>query len=308
MALVATGKKLGGDLASSTGGLSEAVLLEARADGVYLVTLNRPKANALSLGLLDRLEEILLALLREEPGGVVLWGGPRIFAAGADVEELATLAGLPTSNKAPSGDQPASGGLPTAQSQPRHVEASPEGVSLAFERVANAMASMPCMVIAAINGYALGGGLELAMATDYRIAGENARVGQPEILLGIIPGGGGTQRLPRLVGMSRAKEMILTGRQIKSQEALELGLLDEVVADDKVLERSLELASQLAKGPRHSQMLAKNAIQHAMDVPLGSGLALEREAFALSLSGDEARIGLASFFENGPGKAVFHPR
>jgi enoyl-CoA hydratase/carnithine racemase len=311
-ALVEQGNKETESLATATDTSSEEVLLEAREDDVYLVTLNRPKANALSLGVLGKLEEYLRGLSRERPGAVILWGGPRIFAAGADVEELAGLAGLLVRGARRSSLSSSS----EAQGQPEGSPSAPardmgptsEDVSLAFERVGEAIALLPCMVIAAINGYALGGGLELAMATDYRIAGENARVGQPEILLGIIPGGGGTQRLPRLVGVSRAKELILTGRQLLAQEALAMGLVDEVVADEQVLERALQLGSQLAKGPRHSQMLAKHAIRHAMDMPLASGLALEREAFAVALSGDEARTGLASFFENGPGKAVFRPK
>lgn len=294
------------------------VVLQVREDDVYVVTLNRPKANALSLGLLSRLEELLRTLAGEQPGAVILWGGPRIFAAGADVEELAGLAGLAVPGRYQSSLPAKHRGQGNSEGQDRperpplapvrDTRSTPEDVSLAFERVADAMALLPCMVIAAINGYALGGGLELAMATDYRIAGENARVGQPEILLGIIPGGGGTQRLPRLVGVSRAKELILTGRQLRAQEALAMGLVDEVVADDQVLERALQLGSQVAKGPRHSQMLAKDAIRHAMDMPLSSGLALEREAFAVALFGDEARTGLASFFENGPGKAVFRSK
>ncbi|MFM8484412.1 MAG: enoyl-CoA hydratase/isomerase family protein, partial [Actinomycetota bacterium] len=173
------------------------VLLERREDGVAVVRLNNPKVNALGQNLLTRLHEIADELTAEPPGAVVITGGDRIFAAGADIAEF----GGPDE-----GDR----------------------IGTGFHRAMDAVAGIPRFVIAAVSGYALGGGCELALACDYRIASTKAVFGQPEVLLGIIPGGGGTQRLPRLVGPSRAKELMITGRQVPASEAVTIGLADEV--------------------------------------------------------------------------------
>ena len=157
---------------------------------------------------------------------MVITGGERIFAAGADISEF--------------GDA----------EQARHITAG-------FHAALNAVATIPRFVIAAVSGYALGGGCELALACDYRIVGERAVFGQPEILLGIIPGGGGTQRLPRLVGLSKAKEMMITGRQVKAEEALRIGLADELVSSDELHERALSLAAEVARGPLQAQAMVK---------------------------------------------------
>jgi enoyl-CoA hydratase len=200
-------------------GASE-VLVELRQDGVALVTLNRPKANALSVGLLGLIAESISGLASEKPGALVLWGGERIFAAGADITELSGSG---------------SSGLGGAAR-----------ISDAFKTATSALSGLGCPSIAAISGYALGGGLELALGCDFRVAATSARLGQPEILLGVIPGGGGTQRLARLIGPSRAKDLVMTGRQIAAPEALAWGLVDRVVANSEVLDAALELAAVLA--------------------------------------------------------------
>jgi len=147
--------------------------------------------------------------------------------------------------------------------------------------------------------------LELALACDLRVCGENARFGLPEVLLGVIPGGGGTQRLPRLIGASRAKELIFTGRQMRAEEALAIGLVNRVVAPDFVLESALAWAAELAGGPLVAHGLAKAAVDRGLDGTLADGLAIEREAFAAAARTEDAARGIASFAEHGPGKATF---
>ena len=247
--------------------------LERRPDGVALVQLDRPKANALSAAVLAQLHDVATELADEPPGAVVLWGGRRIFAAGADIAELETIGA--------------------------------EAVGRNFAAALDALAAVPRATIAAVNGFALGGGLELALACDFRVAAEDARFGVPEILLGVIPGGGGTQRLPRLIGSSRAKEMIMTGRQVRAEEAHAIGLVNRVVAPDYVLEAALVWAAEFAAGPVLAHALAKSAVERGLDGPLEDGLAIEREAFAAAFRTEDAAIGIRSFSENGPGKASF---
>ncbi len=253
------------------------VTLERRDDGVALVRLDRPKANALSVALLEELAEIMRTLVREPPGAVVVWGGERIFAAGADIAEF---------------DGPDSA----------------RRVSGHFRAALDELASVPRATIAAINGVALGGGCELALACDFRVAADNARLGQPEILLGIIPGGGGTQRLPRLVGPARAKDIVLTGRQVAADEALRIGLVDKVVPAGEVLGAAVALAAELARGPLVAHGLAKGLIDQGLETTLATGLELEQEAFAQVFETDDARTGVRSFLEQGPGKASFSGR
>ncbi len=253
------------------------VSVERRADGVALIRLDRPKANALSGALLDQLHEAAQDLLADQPGAVVLWGGERIFAAGAEISEF--------------------GGPDEARQ-----------IGAKFLRAGNALAAIPRVTIAAVNGYALGGGCEIALACDFRVAGDNARFGQPEILLGIIPGGGGTQRLPRLLGVARAKEIILSGRQVGAEEALRIGLVDQVVPAAEVLRAALEWAGQFARGPLVAHGLAKRAIDEGVDATLAAGLDLEQEFFADVFTTDDARTGVRSFLEHGPGKATFAGR
>ena len=254
--------------------MGDLVLLERRDDGVAVITLNNPKVNALSQAVLAELREVALALTDDPPGAVVVTGGERVFAAGADISEF--------------------GG-------PEEGRAIGEG----FHRALDAVAAIPRFVIAAVSGYALGGGCELALACDYRIASERAVFGQPEVMLGIIPGGGGTQRLPRVVGASRAKEMMVTGRQVKADEALRIGLADEVVAPEALHERALALAAELAKGAVQAQALVKRAVDEGVEMDVTGGLRLERGLFELVFHTDDSRIGVASFLEHGPGKAEF---
>jgi enoyl-CoA hydratase/carnithine racemase len=250
------------------------VHVERRDDGVAVVRLDNPKVNALSTAVLAGLEAAAKELTADPPGAVVVTGGDRIFAAGADISEF--------------------GGPAEARV-----------VGAAFRRALDAMAAIPRAVVAAVAGYALGGGCELALACDMRIASEKAKFGQPEVLLGIIPGGGGTQRLARLVGPSRAKDLILTGRQVGAEEALRIGLVDEVVAPEEVNDRALALAAELARGAVVAHALAKRAIDRGLDGPLAEGLSLEQDLFAEAFATDDARVGVASFLAEGPGKADF---
>ena len=250
---------------------------ELRDDGVAVLRLDNPKVNALSGALLGELEEAAVALTKDPPGALVVTGGDRIFAAGADISEF--------------------GGPDEARE-----------IGGRFLRALDALAAIPRCVIAAVGGFALGGGCELALACDLRIASERAKLGQPEILLGIIPGGGGTQRLARLVGPSRAKDLILTGRQVGAEEALRIGLVDEVVPPDELHERVFARAAELAKGAVVAQGLAKRAIDGGLDGPLADGLALEQELFAEVFRTEDSRIGVASFLESGPGAAEFKGR
>ncbi len=252
----------------------ELVLLERRDDGVAVVTLNNPKVNALSQELLARLAAVAAELAADLPGAVVVTGGERIFAAGADISQF--------------------GGPDEAAA-----------ITRGFHDSLDAIAALPRFVIAEVVGYALGGGCELALACDYRIVGERGVFGQPEILLGIIPGGGGTQRLARLVGSSRAKELCLTGRQVKADEALRIGLADEVVPGDQLHDRALALAAEIARGASVAQGLAKRAIDEGLSLSLADGLALEQRLFAEVFRSEDSQIGVASFLASGPGKAQF---
>lgn len=253
------------------------VELERGDDGVAVVTLCNGKVNSLSRAVLTRLLEIAEQLTEDPPGAVIITGSDRIFAAGADISEF--------------------GGPDEARE-----------IGALFVAALNAVAAIPRMVIAAVSGPALGGGCELALACDLRIAADSARFGQPEILLGIIPGGGGTQRLARLVGPARAKDMILTGRQVAAEEARLMGLVDEVVPRDELMTRARELAALLASGPLAAQALAKAAIDDGLQVTLAEGLALEQAAFVEVFRTEDAGLGVASFLEHGPGRAEFTGR
>jgi enoyl-CoA hydratase/carnithine racemase len=163
-------------------------------------------------------------------------------------------------------------------------------------------------VVAAITGYALGGGLELALCADFRVAGEGAKLGQPEIMLGLIPGAGGTQRLPRLVGPARAKDIVFTGRFVGAAEALAIGLVDKVVPDGEVYDAAAAMVARFAHGPAVALRAAKQAIDDGLDADLGTGLEIERLAFAGLFATEDAKTGMRSFVENGPGKASFAGR
>lgn len=256
------------------------VTLERRDDGVAVVRLDRPSLNAMSSALLGQLADVAGRLGADPPGAVVVWGGERVFAAGADIAEMA--------DQADQGSGPAIGAR--------------------FREALDAVAAVPRATVAAITGYALGGGCELALACDLRVASERARLGFPEVLLGIIPGGGGTQRLARLVGPARAKDLILNGRQVRADEALAMGLVDRVVPHDDVFSTALALAGALAAGATVAHGLAKKAIDAGLGLTLAEGLDLEQELFAEVLGTDDAAIGVRSFLENGPGQARFTGR
>jgi enoyl-CoA hydratase len=246
-------------------------LLVDVADGVATVTLNRPKVlNALNAAMLMELDEAMTAL-REDPGvrAILLTGaGEKAFAAGADINELAQA-------DAKTGEALARRG---------------QGVLGRIELLGKP-------VIACINGFALGGGCELAMACTLRVASETARLGQPEISLGILPGYGGTQRLPRLVGTGAALKMILTGAMVSATEALRIGLVDEVVAPDKLMERGRELAAQIAAMPPLAVRASIEAVMDGADMPLAEGLRMEAEAFGRLCATQDKREGTAAFLE-----------
>jgi len=245
--------------------------------GVATIRLDRPPMNAINTQVQEELREAAAQLTADASvRAVVIHGGERVFAAGADVKEFA--------------------GQDHAQMM---IDADRLSSSIA------AIAAIPKPVIAAVTGYALGGGCELALAADFRVSADNARWGQPEMLLGIIPGAGGTQRLPRLIGPAKAKELIFTGRFAAADEALAMGLVDVVVPAADVLATALAMAAKFAKGPALALAAAKAAIDGGLDVDLRNGLRLESHLFASLFATEDRRIGMQSFLENGPGKAVF---
>jgi enoyl-CoA hydratase/carnithine racemase len=213
---------------------------------------------------------------RDDVSAVVVYGGERVFAAGADIKEMSAMSHKDMVKR--------SGGLQSSLT---------------------AVARIPKPVVAAVTGYALGGGCELALCADIRIAADNATFGQPEILLGIIPGAGGTQRLTRLVGPSTAKDLIFTGRFVKADEALAIGLVDRVVPADEVYAAALAWAGQFAGAASLALRAAKETIDRGLEVDLESGLEMERQQFAALFATEDRSIGMSSFLENGPGKAEF---
>jgi enoyl-CoA hydratase/carnithine racemase len=257
--------------------MSDLVQLTRDDDGVATIRLDHPKVNALSTALLEQLRDLAGGLTDDPPGAVIVTGGDRIFAAGADISEF-------------------------------KGQAEADTIGRSFLEALDAVARIPRMVIAAVSGFALGGGCELALACDVRIASDTAVFGLPEIQLGIIPGGGGTQRLARLVGPARAKSMVLSGRQVAAAEALSMGLADEVVPVSELADRAHALAAQYAKGALAAQALAKRVIDGGLDVSLADGLEAEHAAFVEVFGTDDAATGIASFREHGPGKANFTGR
>jgi len=259
--------------------VGEFVRLEV--DGaVGTIRLDRPKMNAIDNQLRSELEECAReATQRADVRAVVLYGGERVFAAGADIKEMAEMSYTDMVKR--------SGGLQSAFT---------------------AVARIPKPVVAAVTGYALGGGCELAMCADLRVCADNAQLGQPEILLGIIPGAGGTQRLARLVGPARAKEIMYTGRFVDAAEALAIGLVDEVHPSAEVYERAVEWARQFVGGPALALRALKNAVDRGLEVDLQSGLDIERIEFTSLFATDDQKAGMRSFVENGPGRATFEGR
>ena len=250
------------------------------ASRVGTIRLDRPPVNALNA----QIQEELLAAAGEAArdgrvGAVVLWGGDRVFAAGADIKEMNGL------------------GFAGISSRPTDLADA-----------CDALARIPKVVIAAVTGYALGGGCEVALTADFRFAADDAKLGQPEILLGVIPGAGGTQRLPRLVGPSKAKEMIYSGRFYSAAECQAMGLVDEVHPAAEVYQRACAAAAGYAKGPGLALRAAKQVIDGGLEAGIDAGLLLERQAFHSLFATEDAAEGMASFVANGPGKATFRNR
>jgi enoyl-CoA hydratase len=259
--------------------VGEFVRLEVE-DGIGTIRLDRPPMNALNRQVQDEIATLAReAEARADIHSVVVYGGEKVFAAGADIKEMATMSYTDMVDRVP------------------YLQGS-----------FTAVAAITKPVVAAITGYALGGGCELALACDYRVCGDNAKLGQPEIKLGVIPGAGGTQRLARLVGPSRAKDLVLTGRFVGADEALRIGLVDRVVAPDDVYTAAREWVAQFAGGPTYALRAAKRAIDEGLEVDLASGLALERHLFAGLFATEDRLIGMQSFAEQGPGKAKFKGR
>ncbi|HTO01395.1 MAG TPA: enoyl-CoA hydratase/isomerase family protein [Microthrixaceae bacterium] len=274
-------------MANAEGPATDKLLnLELRSDGVAVITLDNGKVNPLSVELLTQIQAAATECSTNGARAVVLAGNDRAFAAGADISQFTERGGE----------------APFAIADGERITS----IGGAFLSALNAVASLRCPTIAAISGVALGGGCELAMACDFRVAGPRAKFGQPEILLGIIPGGGGTQRLARLVGPSRAKDLVFTGRMIGADEAFSIGLADRVTSEDSdALSVALEWAAQLAVGPRSALALAKEAIDGGLESTLQAGLELEQRLFVESFTTRDATVGVESFLANGPGKAKF---
>jgi enoyl-CoA hydratase/carnithine racemase len=256
--------------------MTEFVRLEVEG-GVATLRIDRAPVNALNTQVQQELQAAAAECnRRDDIRAVIVWGGEKVFVAGADVKEFNAL---------------------SAQDMMR--------LAAQVSDTINSIAAIAKPVIAAVTGYALGGGCELAMTADFRISADNAKWGQPEILLGLIPGMGGTQRLPRLVGPAKAKDLIFTGRFIDAAEALEIGLVDLVTEADQVLPTAQAMARRFASGPALALRAAKAAIDQGLDGDLATGLKIESHLFASLFATEDKQRGVASFVENGPGKAEF---
>ena len=256
--------------------MGEFVNLEV-SGGVATLRLDRPKVNALNGQVSAEIGEAVdRCRTSQEIKAVVVWGGERVFAAGADIKEMTDRDPVTTY---------------------RYIGE--------FQDVFTRLERLPQITIAAVNGYALGGGCELALACDCRICADDSLLGQPEILLGIIPGAGGTQRLTRLIGVGRAKDIIYTGRIVPAEEALAIGLVQQVVPAGDVYSTAVTLAERFAAGPSVALMAAKIAIQNGIEVDMDAALLIERQAFSALFATEDQKIGMTSFVEEGPGKAKF---
>jgi enoyl-CoA hydratase/carnithine racemase len=256
--------------------MSKFVRLEVEG-GIGTIRLERPPMNALNVEVQDALHVAAAeAAARRDVSAVIIYGGEQVFAAGADIKEMQTMSYTDMVDR-----------------------------SAALQGAFTAITRIPKPTVAAITGYALGGGCELALTCDFRVAGENAKFGQPEVLLGIIPGAGGTQRLSRLIGPARAKDIIFTGRFVAADEALRIGLVDEVVPADEVYAAARRRVERYVGGPAYAIRAAKEAIDRGLEVDLDTGLEIERMQFVGVFATRDRDIGMASFIEHGPGKAQF---
>lgn len=260
--------------------MGELINLEVEG-AVAILRLNRPPMNALNRQIEGELREAAEeAAERSDVRSVVVYGGEKVFAAGADIKEMADMSYSDMAEKEAAG----------------------------LSRAITAVARIPKPTVAALTGYALGGGLELALACDRRVAADGIQVGQPEIQLGVIPGAGGTQRLARLIGPSKAKDIIYTGRFVGADEALSLGVVDQLVPSGEVYSTAHAWAAQFSNGPARALAAAKEAVDGGLDVDLDSGLRLETQFFAGMFATEDQSTGMRSFLENGPGKAEFRGR
>ena len=249
---------------------------DSGTEGVAIMRLDRPKVNALNKQVGEELLAAATELAgRDEIRGVVLYGGDRFFAAGADIAEF-----------------------------PITGDRDPSPMVDPLNNAIFAIENLPQITVAAVNGFALGGGCELSMSTDFRICGEGAKFGQPEILLGIIPGAGGTQRLTRLVGITKSKELNYTGRMVDAAEALAIGLVSAVHPDEEVLAEAIAMVGAFANGPAALRN-CKKAIMDGLHVSIEEAIAIEKREFVASFQTDDSVTGITSFLENGPGKAEF---
>ncbi|HEV8630498.1 MAG TPA: enoyl-CoA hydratase-related protein [Thermoanaerobaculia bacterium] len=251
----------------------ESTILLTRDGRVAVITINRPdKLNALSQQVRDEVLAALDALAGDDSVGVIVvtGAGDKAFIAGADIAEFA-------------------GRSPLDQRE-----------AMRFPRLYDVMSSYPKPVIAMINGFCLGGGCELAMSCDMRIASEKARFGQPEIKLGLIPGGGGTQRLPRFVGLGHAMRLTLTGDMIGAAEAKEIGLVELVVPHEELRAKTLELAGKIAGKSPLTLRIAKEAVRASQRLAIEEGILYERDLFCLSFSTEDKAEGVAAFLEKRP--------
>ena len=256
--------------------MGEFVRLEVDG-GIGTIRLDRPKMNALNVQVQEEIRAAAgEAAERTDVRAVIVYGGERVFAAGADIKEMQAMSYT---------DMVARSG--------------------ALQSAFTAVARIPKPTVAAVTGYALGGGCELTLCCDFRVAGESARLGQPEILLGVIPGAGGTQRLARLVGPSRAKDIVFSGRFVDAAEALAIGLVDEVVPDAEVYAAARRRVEPYVDGPAFAFRAAKEAIDRGLETDLDTGLEIERMLFAGLFATKDRELGMTSFVENGPGKARF---
>ncbi len=262
-----------------SGFTGELVRLEVEG-GIGTIRLERPPMNPLSV---QMQEEIRAAAAeageRRDVAAVIVYGGEKVFAAGADIKEMRAMSYTDMVDR-----------------------------SAALQSSITAVARIPKPTVAAVTGYALGGGCELALACDFRIAGDNAKLGQPEILLGIIPGAGGTQRLSRLVGPAKAKEIIFSGRFVAADEALTIGLVDRVVPAAEVYDSARAWMQSFVGGPAYALRAAKEAVDRGLETDLESGLEIERMLFSGLFATHDREAGMASFVEQGPGKATFEGR